>query len=389
MLQLWHARGCAPITLAFSLLGAQTGLRAVCISDIYIRFSLTPGQLGVISTVSVVAGVLALLAGSRLTDAFGRRMVLVLGLVGTGLSYLLNANADDYNSLLATWALYGLACSFIDLGANTIAADFDRHFGTSTMSHFHANFSAGAAVGAFATAWMLHADLTFRPIFAAMGATLIGATIIFCMAKLPPHLSIAVLNDGNRSDERMAHSRTVVLAAAIVFCCFFGDGILETFLSTYVRTGSSALVAGLAVAGFHAASWVGRLVSGRLIHQYGERRVLMASAAVASVAIVGAIIVREPWVVVMVLAVVGFALAPIVPIGFALAGRAAPHSTGKAIGFTTAIGYIAFIASPVAAGALADTASLSWGIGLSALSVVFVALLAARLPKPPAELPTH
>lgn len=381
MIQLRQARSRAPITFAFSLLGAQTGLRAVCISDIFLRLSLSPGQLGVVSTVSVAAGLLALLAGSRMTERFGRRIVLCIGLAGTGLSYALNANVEDYSSLLATWVLYGLACSFVDLGANTIAADFDRNYGTSTMAHFHASFSAGAAVGAFVTAWMLYVGLTFRPIFVATGVTLLGAAIIFCKARLPPNLLLVASAEDQRSNESVARNHTVILAAAIVFCCFFGDGILETFLSTYVRTGSGALVAGLAVAGFHAASWIGRIVAGRLIHQHGERHVLMASATVASVSIFASITLREPWAVVIALAIVGFALAPIVPIGFALAGRAAPRSTGQAIGFTTAIGYSAFIASPVVAGTLADTASLGWGIGLSALSVVFVALLATRLPK--------
>lgn len=370
----------ALICLSFFLLGAQTGVRAVGVSDIYLRLHLTPGQLGVVSAVGVVAGVLTLLVGGRLIDRLGRRPILIIGLAGTGLSYVMNAHVDSYSGLLGVWALYGLFCSFIDLGANTVAADHERATGVSAMTSFHSWFSAGAAAASLGTALALNAGQSFRPAFTTMGVVLAMASMLFWRSALPTH-SAAISSSG--TSERVgsvARVPMVLLATAIVFFCFFGDGVLETFLSTFVRTGSSALIAGLSLACFHAASWIGRVISHRIIRSQGERRVLVAAGLIAAVAISGSIAVRESWAVVLVLAVVGFAIAPIVPIGFSLAGRAAPYATGRAIGFATAVGYTAFIVSPLVAGILAEHTSLGWGIGLAAITVLLVAVLGTRVP---------
>lgn len=248
------------------------------------------------------------------------------------------------------------------------------------MAGFHAWFSLGTAAGALGAAVALDGGWSFRPTFAVMGVVLVAASVLFWRSPLPPHPSSAQQPGERVSSGSVLRVPLVLLATAIVFLCFFGDGILETFLSTFVRTGSTALVAGLGLAAFHTASWLGRLLSARVICRHGERRVLIGAAVLAAAAIVATLATRDGWSVVLVPAVVGFALSPIVPIGFSLAGRAAPGAVGRAVGFVTAVGYTAFLISPLLAGALAGRTSLGSGIGLAPGTVLLVAGLALRLP---------
>ena len=369
------------VSSVFFLLGVQVGVRAVGISDIYLRLGLDPLELGFISTVGVSAGILTLAAGGRLVERFGRRAVLTAGLIGTGASYLLNALVDSYLTLLLVWVLYGLCCSFIDLGANTVGSDYESASGESAMTGFHSWFSLGAALGALGVALVLDAGSSFRPGFAAAGGVLVGLGVVMLRAALPDHRLPNPEPDSSGRSRSVARVPLVLLATAVVFTCFFGDGILETFLSTFVRSSTTVLLAGLSITVFHAGSWVGRVLSARIVRRYGDRRVLVGSGLLAAAAILASIAARDSWGVTVALALVGFAISPIVPLGFSLAGRAAPGQTARAVGFVTAVGYTAFLLSPLAAGALADLTSLTWGIGIAAATTALVALFATRLPR--------
>lgn len=370
------------ISSSFLLLGAQTGVRAVGISDIYLRFGLDPLQLGLLSTVGVAAGIVTLVVGGPLIERFGRRPILIIGLAVTGLAYVLTAVVSNYLTLLLAWLLYGLSCSFIDLGCNTVASDFERATNRPSMTAFHSWFSLGAAVGALAIALSLSVGTDFRPGFVGIGCALLVLGLLTARAALPSHHLPAHSEAGKSGKGRsVARIPGVLLATAIVFTCFFGDGILETFLSTYVRVDSTALIAGLSIATFHGASWIGRMVATPTVRRFGDRSVLIGSGLLAAVAILAAIAVHGSWTVTIIFAVVGLAISPIVPLGFSLAGRSAPHQTARAVGFVTAVGYSAFLLSPLAAGALADLTSLGWGIAICALTTGAVALLAMRLPR--------
>lgn len=379
MQQLSPLRLRVTVCAIFLLLGAQTGLRAVGIFDIYLRLQLAPGQLGLLASTGVVSGILTLVTGARLVDRFGRRPILVIGLGVTGCSFLLTTQAGNFAELVGVWAIYGLACSLVDLGANTIAADFERSTETAAMTGFHAWFSAGAAAGALSAALALHAGTTFRPIFAVMGIILILGAALHGRARLPAR-QVDTMRPSVPTGGSVTRIPLVLLATGIVFLCFFGDGILETFLATFVRTSSTALVAGLSISAFHSASWAGRMLSDRLVRIWGERFILIGAGAVAGTAIGATVAARDGFTVVIVLMLVGFAISPIVPIGFSLAGRAAPHAIGQAVGFVTTIGYTGFILSPALAGVLAEQTSLGLGIALAGVTFLLVAVLATRIP---------
>ncbi len=53
------------------------------------------------------------------------------------------------------------------------------------------------------------------------------------------------------------------------------------------------------------------------------------------------------------LLVVGSSLAPVVPVAYSLAGRAAPHHGARTVALVTTVGYSAFIVGPFSSAASA------------------------------------
>lgn len=372
------------VTLTFSLLGLHVGIRAVQLADQAIALDLDAGQVGTGASLSAVAGIITLIAGAMLVDRVGRRPILALGLIGTGASFWAQAAVTSYPQFLAASLGYGLLVSFLDLAANTIGSDVERSEGRELMNGFHSWFSLAAAVGALLSAVGLAIGPGYRPAFILLGAAMALGGLWAVQQSLP--------DSGSSHEEVPAPQKQprgrqmpsgVLLAAVIVSLCFFGDGILETFLALLVRHDDTAplWLSGITLGLFHLASWLGRRLSQRAVTAWGERRLLFAAALLASLAMTTSLWLTHGWLATLGFALVGFALSPIVPIGFSLAGRLAPAGReGAAIGLVNALGYGAFIVSPAAAGFVANHSTITTGVGLAALTMLGVAVVAFALP---------
>ena len=145
----------------------------------------------------------------------------------------------------------------------------------------------------------------------------------------------------------------MLFAIALISVTFFGDGALESFLSTYLRT---TLAGGVLVSGFgigcylasaHFASLLGRLTATAALRRFGERRVVLAAGMLAAAGLLTAVTATAAAAAIGGLLLVGFAVAPVVPTTLSLAGRSAPGRSGQArpprrIGaFTLTIGLLA------------------------------------------------
>ena len=169
----------------------------------------------------------------------------------------------------------------------------------------------------------------------------------------------------------------VMFAIALISVTFFGDGALESFLSTYLRTtlAGGALVSGFGIGSYHFASLLGRLTATAALRRFGERRVMLAAGLLAAAGLLTAVTATAVAGAIGGLLLVGFAIAPVVPTTLSLAAR-----SGQAVATTTAAGYGAFIVSPLTIGLLAQATSLRLALALLVVTSLAIAGLATRGP---------
>ena len=384
-----HARIAAGL---FAGLGLQVGAWAVLIPHLVATRDLSPGELGAALAVMAATSIGALAAAGPLADRVGRRPLAVAGAAGFAASFALLAGVEAPAALWPTLALYGVASGFLDLAANAVGSDYERAHDVRAMIRLHAGFSAAAAVGAL-LAGVIGSDM-YWALVAVYGA-LAGAVVV---APLPPHeagahdapagaphetavaAGEAGAHDALAGGGRLALLRNPAIAVAVALCtlCFFGDGAIEGYAALFLRDvlESGALLTGVALAAFHTASLIGRLVFAR---PASERLVLTIAGLLASAAMAVVVLAGSAAVAAAGLLVVGFALAPVVPTALSLAGRNAPGRSATAVSLVTTIGYSAFVLGPPVVGLLAQATSLRTALVPVVASTAMIALLARRV----------
>lgn len=367
----------------FLLLGFHVGVWAVQISSVATFLQLSLGELGALLSVPAIAGLATLFGGGHLADRFGRKPVLLIGLGGTAVAFVLLGRIDSSLSLTVALLVYGLFISFVDIGSNAVGADYESQHGTKAMNGLHAWFSFGAVLGAVGTGAALASGMSFRTIYFSLAAILLCGAVLVCVSTLPVPAAPEVSEGQSKtSSGKLWRVPGVGLAIVMVCLCFFNDGALENFLSVFLRDTleSGALLAGVGIGSYHLASLSGRLLAVHTTKRLGERRTMVYSALLAAVGLGIAVASTNAAVSIGGMLVVGFAIAPVVPTALSLAARSTPGRSGRAVGLTTAVGYGSFILSPVLIGQLAGTTTLRFGLGALILVSLAMALVAKRWP---------
>jgi MFS family permease len=367
-----HARIAAGL---FAGLGLQVGAWAVLIPELVASRDLSPAALGAALAVMAATSIGALAAAGPLADRIGRRPLAVAGAAGFAASFALLAAVEARAALWPTLALYGVASGCLDLAANAVGSDYERAHGVRAMIRLHAGFSAAAAAGAL-LAGAVGADTYW--IVASLYVALAAATIV---APLPSHEAAEPFVGAPHetavaaAHEALPAAARVAVAVGLVTLCFFGDGAIEGYAALFLRDAlaSGALLTGVALASFHAASMAGRLVFSRA---GDERRILTVAGLLASAAMAVVVLARAPALAAAGLLVVGFALAPIVPTALSLAGRSAPGRSATAVSVVTTVGYSAFVLGPPLVGLLASATTLRTALIPVVASTAAIALLA-------------
>lgn len=372
----------AVASLLFVVLGAHVGAWSVQIAALAVALRLDAGPLGVALSAGAAGGILTLLLGGRIADRLGRRAVLLVGLLGAGTAFALLALAHDLGTTVLVVLLYGLTVSFVDLGANLVGTDYERAHDAVALTGLQAGFSAGAVAGALGATLALAAGIDYRIVFLGMAGLFAVSAVVVIGASLPPRETAT--GPARPRGASVLRVSGVLLAAVVVTVCFFGDGALEGFLAVFLRRGVGAgvLLAGLGVAGFHSASFAGRVLADRVLQRVAVGRVIAVAGVLAVAGIMTALTASVPAVAIAGLLLTGFAIAPVVPSGLSLAARSAPDRPGQAVAAVTAVGYSSFLLSPLAVGALATATDLRVGLGVVVVTSVGIAICGLRWPAP-------
>src|SRR5918997_1874026 len=102
-----------------------------------------------------------------LTRTFGARPLLLVSatMLAAGFAWL--SSVDGFASLCTALLVLSAASGAYDVGANTLAMDYERITGLKRMASIHAAFSAGGAVGALFAGVLLSTGLGFRLVYFA------------------------------------------------------------------------------------------------------------------------------------------------------------------------------------------------------------------------------
>jgi len=324
----------------------------------------------------------------RLSDKVGRRPVLILGLVGSAISYVVFAYADSLALLFLSRILAGVGGSTIPVAEAFIADRTKPEHRAGGLGLIGAAFGLGFTIGPALGGILAGSDLRAPGLLAAglCAANALLATM-FLEESLPeerrgtrdrPHGLPRML--------KIARDPAVLHVLGVYFLFSAAWAVLQPTLSLFgaARFGFAEMQVGylFAFLGLVSALVQGGLVR-RLVPIYGEARLVQLSGvpAVAGLFTIG--VATNPTTLLIGLGVlaVGYGIAVPSALGI-LSRRASARQQGGTLGLGQSAGSMARMLGPLAAGITFDRLGISAPYFMGAIIAGFAVILALRLTQP-------
>jgi predicted MFS family arabinose efflux permease len=376
----------AAVVAVFFALGATTGAWAARIPAIKAGLHLSAGTLGLVLLGPAIGSMLTMpVTGALLASVSPRRLVQI-GVLAISVMLPLSTFAGSAWQLFAVLAGWGAGIGTMDVAMNTEAAAVQEHLGRTTMSSFHAAYSVGGLAGAGTGAIAAAAALSARANFIIASAVILGTGIACAQlfASRPAGHEGAGAQHQRRS-RWPAWSWTLACLALIAFGSFLAEGAASDWSAVYLHSslGASPGLAAVGYTVFSVAMVAGRLAGDRLTDRTGPARLVRASAGIASVSFLAALLAGRVGTGLAGFALLGVGLSVVVPSVFTAASRIG--TPGPNLALVTSIGYLGMLAGPAIIGGLAEAIGLPSALAtlvvITGLTAVLAGAVRPRAPR--------
>lgn len=269
----------------------------------------------------------------------------------------------------------GLVSSFLDVSMNAHGLVLERHYGRPILSSFHAWFSAGGLAGAGTGALAAWAALDLRVHMSIVVVAALAGGLV-----LSPFLLRG--GDGVEHEERrffVKPPRQLVALGIVAFISLLAEGAAGDWSAVYINKPLHAGkgVAALGYLAFSFAMVAGRLNGDRLTMRFGPIALTRAGGLLAAGGLGTALLIGHPVAAIIGFAGMGAGLAAVVPTVFRAAGSHPGVPPGIGLASVSLIGYFGFLVGPPLIGSTARLLGLPGALGLVALIMAAIGLLAS------------
>lgn len=360
------------LATAFLLGGISFGLWFVHIPIVTARLNLSATTLGWVFLTSAVGAAIAQLAMGITIARLGSRLALRLSLPILLVTGVLPIIAWNVEFLFFAALIFGAAAGLYNIAVNIQASHLQAALKRPSMSFFHGFFSLGGIVAAalgsviIAIGW---AD--------GAGASLTSIIILgisFYISRY--YLSHVPETETAAPRVKSSFPNKALMALAIMaFACQMIEGAIGDwsglFLITIKQASPSVATVGYAALSF-AMAFV-RFSGAAIINKTSEKIVVMIGGSFAVFGVF--IVIASPWAMLSAFGffIIGVGTANILPILLGTAGRMGGIKAGSAVAITATTGQMGLILGPTIIGFIAESYSLSYGIGFLAIMAALIA----------------
>jgi len=332
--------GCSSLTHVTLASGGV--LPALCLVQISEQFQLSDSQCGWFLAVGPTLTLLTLPVFGQLGERWGKRGLLVLGMILFVVAMSCYRSADDFSLLLLGSAAMGLSCAIVEALISPLLVDLYPTNNAPIMNLVHCCFQVGIVVTALAGGVYLAREGLWTSTFFPSLILGIGLALLYAATRFPPALEHT---SPLRLGELLAQKSFWLCAVVIGVSGGVEAGILgwvPTLLQRQFDLPSSGwlverlgltnpkpLLGGIGLALFAAPMVVGRWFYGSLAERYGYVSTMMVSCTVSIFALLGLWQATTANALIAWLALLGLALSGVWPTLLIYAGtiiRANPQT---------------------------------------------------------------
>lgn len=241
-----------------------------------------PETIGLVVSVSTLTGVVLKLPSGALSDIYGRRLLLWMGVVAFGLPPFVYPFIHNVDALIALRFVHGLATAIFAPSALATVADLYRDRRGAAMGTYTACTQAGALLGPVLGGWLIYAA-GFPMTFVTAGVFGCLGVMLFTLLHLnppPPRVNDKglkpVLDDMWQGFRLVAQNTRVLITSATDGAKMIANGALMAFLPIYALSiGLNPGEAGLLFGIQGVTSFLSKPVMGRISDQVGRKPLIM------------------------------------------------------------------------------------------------------------------
>ena len=244
----------------------------------------SPERIGLIVSVSTLTGVLLKLPSGALSDIYGRRFLLRIGVVAFGLPPFLYPFITDLDALTALRFVHGLATAIFAPSALATVAELYRERRGAALGTYTACTQSGALLGPFLGGYLIH-TAGFSTAFVTAGVFgCIGMALFYSL-----HLDVAVpqrkdkgkglavvLDEMWKGFAAVAKNKIVLITSTTDGAKMIANGALMAFLPLYgVSAGLNPGEVGLLFTVQSFTSFFSKPIMGRVSDRVGRQPLIL------------------------------------------------------------------------------------------------------------------
>ncbi len=248
-----------------------------------------PERIGLIVSVSTITGVLLKLPSGALSDIYGRKMLLRIGVVAFGLPPFIYPFISDLNALTALRFVHGLATAIFAPSALATVADLYKERRGAALGTYTACTQSGSLLGPFLGGWLVY-TAGFSTAFVTAGVFGCIAILIFFSLHLdepPPRVRerglAPVMAEMGKGFLAVARNRKVLITSSTDAAKMVANGALMAFLPLYgLSVGLNAGQVGLLFSVQAVTSFLSKPVMGRVSDRVGRQPLIPAGLLICA-----------------------------------------------------------------------------------------------------------
>lgn len=367
------------VSTIFLLNGVLFATWAVNIPGVRDALHLTQGQIGIALLCFGLGSLFTMPQAGGWIARWGSDRVTHFAVISTMLMLALPFFMPNLWALAITLAILGAANGLLDVSMNAQGVTVEKALKKPIMSRLHAYFSLGSVLGAaIGTLLIGRVPMLTHVLLVTAVTTLLGYLAGRLLIPDPQHSEShqAQAQTGSPSSSPRI-SPAVMLLGALCFLGMLAEGANYDWTALYFRdvlhvAGGNA---GIGYTAFVTCMTLGRWFGDRFRARFGDEAMVRGGAALTTLGLALALLVRDPLPAVIGFALSGIGLSNVVPVMYGTAGHAL---AGRGIAQVATIGYCGFLLGPPAIGFVAQHAGLPAALGIALLGSLLIVLLGGR-----------
>lgn len=359
----------------FMTLGIVAGAYGAHVPSVAERYGLDARALAGTMLCTTLGSLTMLVGAGPIIGRFGARQATRFGGLAFSVAIGTLLVMPSVWAVLPCMMLLGAGESLFDVAINAEGTMLEQLGGRAIMSGFHAMFSVGAMLGSAIIALLFRLRVAPTVQLGALALVIASLLLVAARGMLPAHPA--------EEGAHFAWPRGILLTIGfLILAGMMAEGVMYNWSVLYVRETLAAPAerAALAYVAFSAATAAMRFAGDAVRARIDERTVLIGGATVASVAMLGVLLLSSEYAAFVGFALVGAGLATVVPILYNATTRVPGVSRAAALASASSIGYVGFLLGPPLVGSIAHLASLSVAMGVLVLACGVLVLGAGRIP---------